>query len=172
MNHAYLLTGGNLGDRAENLKMAERAIEKSAGKIVAISSLYETAAWGTTDQPDYLNQAILIETDMEAQELLSTLLSIEIQLGRFRQEKYGPRPIDIDILFFNSEIIKTSTLTVPHPHIQNRRFVLVPMAEIAPDFEHPLFGKNITALLTNCPDPLDVKKFYSPTGIKQVDLPG
>jgi 2-amino-4-hydroxy-6-hydroxymethyldihydropteridine diphosphokinase len=171
MNHAYLLTGGNLGERAENLKMAEIAIGKSAGKIEAVSSLYETAAWGTTDQPDYLNQALLIETELSAQELLATLLKIEIQLGRFRQEKYGPRLIDIDILFFNNEIIKTPTLVIPHPHIQNRRFVLVPMAEIAPDLEHPIFKKTITELLAVCPDPLNVKKFYSPTAVKPVDLP-
>jgi 2-amino-4-hydroxy-6-hydroxymethyldihydropteridine diphosphokinase len=171
MNHAYLLTGGNLGDRAGNLKMAAEAIGRSAGKIVMLSSLYETAAWGTKDQPDYLNQAIEIETNMRAPELLNILLDIEIQLGRYRQEKYGPRLIDIDILFFNSDILKTPNLVIPHPHIQNRRFVLVPMAEIASDFQHPVFNKSITELLTNCTDPLNVKKFCSQVAIKQVDLP-
>lgn len=166
MNHAYLLTGGNLGDRTENLKKAEIAIGEQAGRVLKLSSLYETAAWGTENQPDYLNQAILIETGQSAIVLLHTLLDIEKQLGRFRQEKYGARIIDIDILFFNTDIIHTSELIVPHPHIQNRRFVLVPMAEISPAFQHPLLQKKITELLTNCADPLNVRKFYPATAVK------
>jgi len=160
MNIAYLLTGGNLGDRAESLKNAAAMVEKEAGRILTRSHLYETAAWGTTNQPDYLNQALLIETNLTAIELLHTILTIEKQLGRFRQEKYGARIIDIDILFFNSEILKTEQLIVPHPHLQNRRFVLVPMVEIAADYCHPVLNKTMSALLEECPDPLDVKKFY------------
>jgi 2-amino-4-hydroxy-6-hydroxymethyldihydropteridine diphosphokinase len=160
MNNAYLLTGGNLGDRAESLKNAAEMVEKEAGRILTRSHLYETAAWGTTNQPDYLNQALLIQTNLTAIELLHTILTIEKQLGRFRQEKYGARIIDIDILFFNSEILKTEQLIVPHPHLQNRRFVLVPMVEIAADYCHPVLNKTMSALLEECPDPLNVKKFY------------
>lgn len=161
MNYAYLLTGGNLGDREENLKKAIISLGEKVGKVLQVSPVYETAAWGGTDQPDYLNQALLVETSLSASELLHTLLDVEKQLGRFRQEKYGARVIDIDILFFNDEIIQTADLVVPHPHIQNRRFVLAPMAEIAPDLVHPVLDKTIIGLLEACPDPLNVKKFRS-----------
>ena len=165
MNYAYLLTGGNLGNRAESLKNAVAMIAENAGNVLQLSSLYETAAWGTKDQPDYLNQAMLVETGLSATALLHTLLAIEKQLGRLRQEKYDARIIDIDILFFNNDVVHTRELIIPHPHLQNRRFVLVPMAEIAPAFRHPLLQKNISELLTNCADPLDVKKFYAASGV-------
>jgi 2-amino-4-hydroxy-6-hydroxymethyldihydropteridine diphosphokinase len=166
MNHAYLLTGGNLGNRAESLKNAATIIGRDAGKVLQLSSLYETAAWGTANQPDYLNQAIFLETAQSAIDLLHTLLSIEKQLGRFRQEKYGPRIIDIDILFFNDDVIREPDLTIPHPHIQNRRFVLAPMVEIAADYSHPLLKKTMTQLLAACPDPLNVKKFRPLKAVK------
>ncbi|MES2649143.1 MAG: 2-amino-4-hydroxy-6-hydroxymethyldihydropteridine diphosphokinase [Bacteroidota bacterium] len=166
MNYAYLLTGGNLGDRTENLHQAEIWIDRQAGRVIKKSALYETAAWGNVLQPDYLNQAILVETNLTAIELLRTLLQIEKQLGRLRQEKYGARIIDIDLLFFNNEIIHLPNLSVPHPQLQNRRFVLVPMTEIAPQFVHPQLKKTIETLLSSCPDPLDVKKFYATNGVK------
>jgi 2-amino-4-hydroxy-6-hydroxymethyldihydropteridine diphosphokinase len=166
MNHAYLLTGGNLGNRAESLKNAVAMIAGSAGNVLQLSSLYETAAWGTKDQPDYLNQAVLLETKQTASDLLHTLLNIEKQLGRFRQEKYGARVIDIDILFFNNEIVKEHDLIIPHPHIQNRRFVLVPMVEIAPEYCHPILNKTMAELLEVCPDPLNVKKFRPLNAVK------
>ncbi len=160
MNHAYLLTGGNLGDRAENLKKAAELIGQQAGRVLQISSLYQTAAWGKTAQPDYLNQAIEIETELSAPALLAGVLDIERQMGRIRQEKYGARIIDIDILFFNGDIIKLENLSIPHPHLQNRRFVLVPLAEIAPGYQHPVLKQTTAQLLGTCPDTLDVKKFY------------
>ena len=159
MNHAYLLTGGNLGERAENLQMANQLIAAQTGRILKTSGVFETAAWGKTSQPDYLNQALLIETDLSPTALLQALLAIEKQLGRLRQEKYGARIIDIDILFFNDAIIRSPELVVPHPHLQNRRFVLVPLAEIAAGYLHPVLKKTVETLLTECPDPLNVKKY-------------
>ena len=101
MNWSYLLLGGNMGDRLETLKSASGLISERVGKIILASSYYETAAWGKVDQPSFLNQAILVETSMEAVPLLEMILNIEQEMGRFRKEKYGPRVIDIDILFFN-----------------------------------------------------------------------
>jgi 2-amino-4-hydroxy-6-hydroxymethyldihydropteridine diphosphokinase len=158
MNKAYLLTGGNEGNRLSQLLQAITNIEKYCGEIVRHSSLYETAAWGKTDQPAFINQALLLETKMTAPELMKAILDIEERMGRKRMLKYGPRTIDIDILFFNEEIINQPTLQIPHPEMQNRRFVLVPMNELAPDLIHPVFGKSIKELLLECADPLDVKK--------------
>lgn len=170
MNHAYLLTGGNLGERAENLQKANRLIAVQSGRIIKTSGVFETAAWGKTSQPDYLNQALLIETSLNASTLLHSLLAIEKQLGRLRQEKYGARIIDIDILFFNDAIVKTPDLVIPHPHLHNRRFVLVPLAEIAAGYLHPVLKKTIETLLSECPDSLNVKKYSLPIEGKQVDL--
>ena len=158
MNWSYLLLGGNMGDRLETLKSASGLISERVGKIILASSYYETAAWGKVDQPSFLNQAILVETSMEAVPLLEMILNIEQEMGRFRKEKYGPRVIDIDILFFNEEIIQTMRLVIPHPEIQNRRFVLDPISEIAPEFVHPLLKKSMKQLKKECKDPLSVKK--------------
>ena len=158
MNKAFLLTGGNLGDRAENLNRSCEFIEKHCGSIIKKSSLYETAAWGKTAQPDYLNQALELETALSPEELLKKLLDIEKMMGRFRAEKYGPRNIDIDILMYNDLVINEPRLKIPHPQMQNRRFVLVPLQEIAPTIVHPVFLKNIQELLMECRDPLAVHK--------------
>lgn len=159
MNISYLLIGGNQGDRMDYLAKARDNIAGSGGAILKYSSVYETAAWGKTDQPAFLNQALLIQTSLDAPALLSTLLEIELTMGRRRKEKNGARTIDIDILFFNEEILHLPQLTIPHPEIQNRRFALVPMEEIAPQWIHPVFHQTITRLLADCPDKLDVKKF-------------
>lgn len=158
MNNAFLLVGGNLGDRLKSLGMAVNALER-VGNVVNISSVYETAAWGITDQPSFLNRVLFLQTELDAFELLKALLEIEEKLGRKRLVKFGPRQIDIDILFFNDECIKTDELTIPHPEIQNRRFALVPMNELAPKLEHPVLKKTIEQLLQHCPDHLDVKIF-------------
>ena len=158
MNTAYLLTGGNLGDREKNLAAARDQISQECGKIISASALYETAAWGKTDQPYFLNQALEIQTSLTARQLMRRLLKVEKQMGRERKEKYGPRIIDIDILLFNNEKHNYPLLKLPHPEMQNRRFALLPLAEIAPDIVHPVLKKTITALLDECPDTLFVKK--------------
>ena len=159
MNDAYLLTGGNIGDRIVSLQQACMKIEKQAGIVLRKSAVYETAAWGVTDQDLFLNQVLLVSTSLPPEELLHTLLNIEQELGRKRIMKMGPRIIDIDILFYNNEIISTPVLTVPHPQIANRRFVLTPLNEIAPGFVHPLLQKTIAELLEICPDNLEVRKY-------------
>lgn len=158
MNVAYLLTGGNLGERKENLQRAKQAIAQQAGQVTAASALYETEAWGIQDQAPFLNQALEIRTELSADDLLQVLLSIEQDLGRVREVKYGPRIIDIDIIFYNHAIIRHPGLTVPHPHMQQRRFVLECLADIAPDFQHPVLGKTVRELLKECPDTLTVNK--------------
>ncbi|MEJ7681846.1 MAG: 2-amino-4-hydroxy-6-hydroxymethyldihydropteridine diphosphokinase [Segetibacter sp.] len=160
MNDVYLLTGGNMGDRLMNLQQAYYKIKKEAGTILKKSAVYETAAWGLTEQNAFLNQVLLVSTSLDAKKLLQTLLHIEQELGRKRIEKMGPRIIDIDILFYNNEIISTPDLTVPHPQIANRRFVLTPLNEIATGFVHPVLQKTIAELLEVCPDDLEVSKYF------------
>ena len=159
MNKAYLLTGGNLGNREENLMTAIELIKKQCGFVAGTSALYETAAWGKKDQPPFLNQAVELHTGLNARQLIRKLLKIEKQMGRIREEKYGPRLIDIDILLFNDEIHHYRLLQLPHPEMQNRRFALLPLAEIAPNTLHPVFNKTITELLNECNDELPVKKY-------------
>lgn len=159
MNTTYLLTGGNLGNREDNLAQAKQLIIEQCGTIVTASSLYETAAWGNTGQPAFLNQALAVDTLLNAKQLIRRLLKIEKQLGRIREEKYGPRIIDIDILLFNNEKHNYHFLKLPHPEMQNRRFALLPLAEIAPEILHPVLNKTILQLLADCPDELFVRKY-------------
>jgi 2-amino-4-hydroxy-6-hydroxymethyldihydropteridine diphosphokinase len=158
MNISYLLIGGNEGDRRLQLATARTGITKAGGRILLASSLYETAAWGKTDQADFLNQALEVSTVQDAPQWLATLLAIEEKMGRRRLEKYGSRIIDIDILFFNNSIIRDERLTIPHPEIQYRRFALAPLEEIAPFYTHPVLNRTVRELLADCSDPLTVKK--------------
>lgn len=162
MNRAYLLTGGNLGKRWDNLHTAFKHISDRCGQIIAKSAIYETAAWGKQDQQAFLNQVLVLETALAPEALMQTLLNIEQTMGRVREEKYGPRIIDIDMLFFNDHVLNTPLLQLPHPAIAQRRFVLVPLQELAPDFIHPVYQRTVTELLADCQDNLDVKKFSPP----------
>lgn len=159
MNNAYLLTGGNLGNREEQLAKARLYIEELCGQLSNVSSIYETSAWGKTDQPSFLNQALELRTTLTASRLIRTLLKIEKLMGRVRKEKLGPRIIDIDILLFNNEKLLYDFLVVPHPELHNRRFALLPLAEIAPGIVHPVFNKTIQQLLSECTDQLPVIKY-------------
>ncbi len=158
MNKTYLLLGSNIGNTKKQLTTAKKLLRKKIGKITRQSTLYSTAAWGNTNQPDFLNQVIVIETKQDATQTMQTVLSIEKEMGRVRTKKNAPRIIDIDILFFNKEIIKQPHLTVPHPQIQNRKFVLIPLNELSPNFIHPVYEKTIHQLLRVCPDKLTVNK--------------
>lgn len=158
MNIAYLLIGGNMGNREEQLMAAKEAIEEQSGRLVQASAIYETAAWGQKEQASFLNQALKLKTPLHPEQLLKTLLSIEENLGRKRELLYGPRLIDIDILLFNDAVVQKENLVIPHPQLHNRRFALTPLAEIAPDLVHPVLTKSIQQLLDECPDELDVQK--------------
>jgi 2-amino-4-hydroxy-6-hydroxymethyldihydropteridine diphosphokinase len=158
MNISYLLIGGNEGDRESRLEEARTQIAAVA-QIRKASSLYETEPWGNADQRWFLNQALEIAPGCGAAQLMKTFLGIEEKMGRKRLVKYGSRSIDIDILFFNDAIINEPGLTIPHPEIPNRRFVLQPMDEIAASFVHPVYGRTIGELLGACSDPLQVKRF-------------
>lgn len=158
MNIVYLLLGSNLKNPEQQLSSARNHIAVEIGEILNISSLYTTAAWGNTDQPDFLNQVIVVITDFSAETLMETILKIEAKMGRIRTQKNAPREIDIDILFFNNDIINLPELIVPHPLLQERKFVLIPLSEIAPNYIHPILLKTTQELLEICTDSLDVQK--------------
>ncbi len=147
MHTLFLGLGSNLGDRKEALYHAIEAISMQIGIVEKASRIIETPAWGKTDLPDYLNQVILVKTKLWPLECIAKLLKIESSLGRERIEKWASRTIDIDILYFNHWFFNTPDLTVPHPFIQDRYFVLEPLNEIAPDFIHPVLRLNSKELL-------------------------
>ena len=147
-----------MGQRDEQLAYAARLIEERCGTIIDRSSLYETAAWGKTDQDSFLNQALVLETTLNVRDLLNEILYIENLMGRDRIEKYGPRIIDIDIIFFNHQVMKEDGLTIPHPEMAKRRFVLEPLNQVIPAYIHPVYYKTVSELLNECTDTLPVKK--------------
>jgi 2-amino-4-hydroxy-6-hydroxymethyldihydropteridine diphosphokinase len=158
MNNAYLMIGGNLGDRLANLNNAKIEIELHCGKILSSSAIYETAAWGFTEQPPFFNQALQVETTLSATELMQQLLSIELSLGRERLLPLGPRSIDLDIIYFNNEKIQNDTVSIPHPRMEQRNFVLIPLNEIAPNYLHPILNLPTSTLLKQCKDESHVYK--------------
>ena len=162
MKAAFLLIGGNLGNRLAFLETAAKKIEQKGIQILRKSSVYETAAWGKTDQPPFLNQVLEIATSIHAEQLLTELLAIERDLGRYRTEKNGARTIDIDILYFDTDLINLPGLKIPHERIALRKFALIPLCELIPDFIDPATKKTIKKMLEDCPDTLTVTKFNHP----------
>ena len=157
-NPVFLLLGSNLGDRISNLEIARERIVVAIGHIIKCSSVYSTAPWGIANQPDFYNQVIQLSTALNPNEVLKSALAIEEEMGRIRIVKWGPRLIDIDLLFYNQEIIESAELTLPHPGIPNRNFTLYPLVEIAPDFYHPVLNKPLTTILQECDDTSTVEK--------------
>ena len=147
-----------MGDRMANLTNAKKHIQQQIGNIELESSIYETAPWGQTNQPDFLNQALLINTQLNADEVMNQLLAIENLMGRIRTIKLGPRTIDLDIIYYNNEVISTNLISIPHPKLAERKFVLEPLFEIAPNYLHPIFNKTNACLLKECGDSLAVYK--------------
>ena len=158
----HLLLGSNLGDRAGLLAAARQELAATAGDIVAQSDLYETAAWGLESQPAFLNQALAIRTWLRPEALLDACQAAEQHAGRQRLEHWGQRTLDVDVLFYGSHVIQSPRLAVPHPRLPERRFALVPLAEIARAVRHPQLGLTVRDLLLHCPDPLAVEPWKGP----------
>jgi len=158
MKGKYLLLGTNLGNRLNNLNKAILAVENLLGPIKQRSSIFETEPWGFQDQPTYYNQVLEIDTMLTPDEILKNIFLIEKAMGRTRHEKWKERLIDIDILYYEDEVINSNKLTIPHPQIQNRKFTLVPLCEISAHEIHPVLKKSNQELLRITTDSLQVKK--------------
>jgi 2-amino-4-hydroxy-6-hydroxymethyldihydropteridine diphosphokinase len=171
MSDLYLSIGGNLGDRSKNLSDCRENIGLQIGEIVKSSSIYESESWGFSHPRDFYNQVLMVKTDLNVESVLQKIQMIETKLGRIRSEQkaqnYEGRVIDIDILLFNKLIIQEKTLHIPHPHMQNRNFVMIPMVEIAKNLMHPVLQKSMKALLEACPDKGKIEKVS--TEEKQTD---
>lgn len=157
---AYLLLGSNLGDRVVTLHRALVALAARAGRLVAVSGVYETAAWGLEAQPAFLNQAVQLSTDLTPEQLLTACQQVEAELGRERLELWGPRTLDVDILLYDELVQQTEQLTIPHPRLPERRFALVPLADIAARARHPQLHRSVAELLADCPDALPVEPWF------------
>lgn len=161
MNGIILIIGGNLGNREESLRACLNTLQSNQVHIVRSSSVFETASWGNTDNPPFLNQVLEIKTSLLPEELMDYCLDIEQRLGRTRSQKWESRVIDIDILFYHHIIYQSDRLRIPHPHIASRRFVLEPLAEMIPNEIHPVSLLQIKTLLDRCSDELPVQKISS-----------
>ena len=158
MRKIFLLTGSNIGNSQTHLEYAIKKISSAVGLIAQHSSVYKTEPWGNTNQQDFLNQVLEVETELQPFEVLKTILTIETEMGRNRIHKWEPRIIDIDLLFYADDIINSHELVVPHPLLHQRRFTLLPLAEIAANVVHPIFNKTVSELLINCTDTSLVEK--------------
>lgn len=147
MNRVYVAFGTNIGDKNKNIEKAIEMMKDRGLKVIKMSQIYKTEPYGYTEQPEFLNGVLEVLTDLDAVNVLKILLEIEKDMGRVREFKWGPRIIDLDILFFNDEIIDEKDLKVPHPDMQNREFVLKPLCDIAPNFIHPVLKKSVKDML-------------------------
>lgn len=156
MQTAYLLLGSNLGDKKNNLLKAIDFINGHVAPVTGVSSMYQTAPWGFSSEQDFLNQALEIKASVSPEELLARLLEMELRFGRVREPGagYQARTLDADILFYSDLVISGETLVLPHPRMHLRRFALMPMCELAPDFLHPVLNKSMAHLLAECEDNL------------------
>lgn len=159
MNIVYLQLGSNLGDRLKQLEDATVEIEMKIGSVINRSKIYESSPWGVLNQSNYLNQILEVETKLDAQSVLRLVLGVEKSLGRIRKEKWGERLIDIDLLFYNSDIIRAPGLDIPHKHLHKRKFVLIPLNEIAENYKHPKYMKKVKDLLIECDDNNTVNEY-------------
>ena len=159
MNTIFLQLGSNMGEREAYLQNAIALIAEEIGAIQKKSKVYESVPWGVENQNNYLNQVIQIKSVCSAEEVLEKVLEIEDKIGRIRNEKWGERIIDIDILFFNDLIVEKEGICIPHIHLQSRKFVLIPLNEIAPNFIHPKYNKTISKLLIHCKDIESVEEY-------------
>lgn len=159
MNNVFLQLGSNMGNRIELLSKAEEKIHNDIGRIIKKSKIYESTPWKVDGQSNYLNQVIKIDTELDPLNLLRKILLIENDLGRKRLEKWGERLIDIDILFYNDSILETPNLCIPHKHLHERNFVLIPFNDIDAEWIHPKINKSISQLLTDCSDNSNVYEF-------------
>lgn len=153
---AYISLGSNMGDRLQFLKDAVKTIGSKLGTVIKESAVYECAAWGYTQQPDFYNQVVEIETKLTPAQLLSGCLEIEQSLGRERSILWGQRTIDLDVLLYDGRSVQLENLKIPHPYLHLRKFVLVPLCEIAPNLIHPTLELTIKQLLERCPDELNI----------------
>jgi 2-amino-4-hydroxy-6-hydroxymethyldihydropteridine diphosphokinase len=154
VNSVYIIIGGNLGNKSKNLEIAHRFINLEIGEIERESGIYETEPWGFEDSRNFFNQVIKIKTQLSPSEILERIKKIESRFGRSTGQsiKYQSRQMDMDILFFNDNIIKLPGLTIPHPRLHERNFVLAPLCELAADFVHPVFNQTIRQLRSQCKD--------------------
>lgn len=161
MHTVYLLLGSNLGNRETYLDRARKMVEQKIGKIKRMSSLYQTQSWGKANQPDFINQVIEVASNLKAREVLEQIGVIENRLGRQREEKWGSRTIDVDILFYDRDCISEPDLTIPHPYLHERRFTLAPLMELVPELKHPVLNSTIEELYNKLSDNLTVERLQS-----------
>lgn len=171
MNNSHILLGTNLGNKIANLNKALQLITSAGIKIKKNSPVYQTKAWGNINQDDFYNAVLLVDTSLSATDLLKTVLEIEIRMGRVRgDEKWMPRLIDIDILYYNEEVVQMDNLIIPHPFIAERKFTLIPLNDISPDYMHPLLKSSNSNLLENCKDNSEVMRTTVELTINNSDL--
>tara|TARA_R110001599_G_scaffold322540_1_gene533620 strand:+ start:2259 stop:2744 length:486 start_codon:yes stop_codon:yes gene_type:complete len=159
MGDIYLLLGTNLGDRENNLQIAKEQLTAHQLTIKKESAIYETAAWGIEDQPSFLNQVVIVDSTKGPDRILIIISIIEGLMGRVRNKKWAQRLIDIDILYYGDTVVDKPRLKIPHPEIQNRRFTLAPLVELAPNFRHPVSGRSQSEMLVECQDKLNAELF-------------